>query len=90
MIYNSRIYDLINNDRVDKDELDALIKQFTSYGPISGKNKDEAYEALLGINKICEKHNMPLVYVDDGTVIEKDLAHRLIDNLKRDEYGKNL
>ena len=42
MIYNSRIYDLINNDRVDKDELDALIKQFTSYGPISGKNKDEA------------------------------------------------
>ncbi|MBQ9277795.1 MAG: hypothetical protein IJ224_04085 [Lachnospiraceae bacterium] len=73
---------------------------YTEYGSLNSlfvkmfnyidKYKYEAYEALLGINKICEKHNMPLVYVDDGTDIEKDLAHRLIDNLKRDEYGKNL
>lgn len=90
MIYNDRIHKLISLDQISFDEIDGIIKRFTSYGSLTGENKDIAFGAVMDMNKLCEKFHLDPVYVDDGTDLGQDLTNCLIQNLKRDKYGEKL
>ena len=87
MIYNDNIYKLIRCAKKEEDRiciencLDTILAVNKSLPNLSDDEITSCKEALAELNKIAEKNECPIIYQEEGQIIE-DLHKRLVDNLK--------